>query len=206
MVYDNYYDRITERKQSGDTFKYKYDVEGRLSSVVDSVNATTTKYEYDFSGRPVSQKSTNGLSLSLKYDTKNRLESYTANFAGTSASAHTTGFRYGNTAVGSQKPGLLYGVSYNGAERVTYAYDSLARLSQKTLPTAGNYQTTYTYLAGIQAGSTTGLPSSLKYGKVSGTNTTLNYTYDAMGNIKTIKEGTALKVTYTYDGLGQLKT
>jgi RHS repeat-associated protein len=63
--------------------------------------------------------------------------------------------------------------------------------------------TAYAYLAAANQNETTTLISTLTN---SGANwsETLNYTYDALGNIETISEGSTQKAKYYYDGLNQL--
>jgi RHS repeat-associated protein len=60
--------------------------------------------------------------------------------------------------------------------------------------------TNYTYLDVTGTNNTTTLLETLK----NGTSDAFIYTYDANGNILTIKEGSVLKATYTYDQLNQL--
>ena len=54
---------------------------------------------------------------------------------------------------------------------------------------------------------TTGMVSGLTYTGITAGDLrvgNLTYTYDNLGNIKTVKEGTELKESYTYDSLNQL--
>ena len=92
-------------------------------------------------------------------------------------------------------------VRLNGSNRLAFGYDDLGRLTSRSYAsTTGSTvrKTTYTYVAGAN-GSTTNLLATVNNAGFSG----LTYTYDDMGNIKTIKEGSKTE-TYTYDSLGQL--
>jgi RHS repeat-associated protein len=63
--------------------------------------------------------------------------------------------------------------------------------------------TAYAYLAAANQNETTTLISALTNSGVNWSET-LNYTYDALGNIETISEGNTQKAKYYYDGLNQL--
>ena len=69
--------------------------------------------------------------------------------------------------------------------------------------TASALATSYSYLPAATAGETTDVVSSLTNTWQNGS-LALHYTYDANGNILTIKEGTTQKVKYYYDALNQV--
>ncbi len=75
---------------------------------------------------------------------------------------------------------------------ITYTRDALTRLTQKQI--AAKYKTfteTYAYLSNLSNSNyTTQLVSELQFNSGVGSAKTLTYSYDANGNIKTIKEGT----------------
>ncbi|SDN27326.1 hypothetical protein [Acetanaerobacterium elongatum] len=83
-------------------------------------------------------------------------------------------------------------------QKLSYAYDSLARLTNKTINGANNYAVGYSY-EDVSDSKTTTLLSSINNG-----GSTLSYTYDKLGNIETISENGNLKATYHYDALSQL--
>ena len=86
----------------------------------------------------------------------------------------------------------------DGSQAVTYTYDKLCRTATRKLDLTTPCLTTYTFLQNSSGGETTFVGSVAEGG------TTCNYTYDARGNITSIKEGTEEKLRYTYDSLDQL--
>ena len=87
------------------------------------------------------------------------------------------------------------GVTWNGTEKVNYTYDSLGRLTNKKVNSVLNNN--YSYVD-VNSTKTTTLLSSLS--TVAGTYT---YTYDSLGNITSITDGT-YTTSYEYDDLNQL--
>ena len=198
-------DRISRKKTNGSTsFEYVYDAEGNLGILKDYVNSNTIRYVYDLSGRLTRIKNSNGLTIQIKYDAYSRVSEYIQKLG---TSSNTVGFRYGEQGAinpyggnPEEKTGLTYGITLNGARKISYEYDCLTRRTSKTLNTTNPYTTYYTYLAGKTPGTTTTMLAGIQ----NGTDPEISYTYDANGNIKTIKEGGVLKATYTYDNQNQL--
>ena len=91
-------------------------------------------------------------------------------------------------------PDQVYSVSWNGVEKVTNKFDSLSRLSKRTV---NGLATNYTY-KDIEGNQTTTLVNSVE--TAAGTFT---YTYDEVGNIQTVSDGTNT-TSYKYDNLNQL--
>ena len=92
-------------------------------------------------------------------------------------------------------PDVIYGVTWNGTEKVNYTYDSLGRLTNKNVNSVLNNN--YSYID-VNSTKTTTLLSSLS--TVAGT---YSYTYDELGNITSINDGT-YTTSYEYDDLNQL--
>ena len=82
---------------------------------------------------------------------------------------------------------------------MSYAYDELARIKERTLNLTSPFKSSVNYLSGASPNTTTAMVERLQNG-----NDILSYTYDDLGNIETISENGELKVTYTYDELSQL--
>ena len=77
----------------------------------------------------------------------------------------------------------------------TYTYDAFDRLSNKS---GSRHAIAYTYVAGTQRVAT------YNFSQADATNITYSYTYDALGNITSVKKnGTAIS-NYEYDKLGRL--
>ena len=94
-----------------------------------------------------------------------------------------------------EMPDVIYGVTWNGTEKVNYTYDSLGRLTNKNVNSVLNNN--YSYID-VNSTKTTTLLSSLS--TVAGT---YSYTYDELGNITSINDGT-YTTSYEYDDLNQL--
>ncbi len=89
---------------------------------------------------------------------------------------------------------------------LSYTYDSLKRLSKRTLTTSNVLHSSkeYTYLAGSGTNATTTLVATLKNKNSSGTVTeSYTYTYDSLGNISTVSGSSS--ESYTYDKHNKLK-
>ena len=91
-------------------------------------------------------------------------------------------------------PDQIYGVTWNGAEKVSYTYDPLGRLTNRKVASFSN---AYTY-EDVGEDKTTTLVKSVV--TPAGT---YSYTYDNIGNILSITDGT-YTATYAYDPLNQL--
>ena len=91
-------------------------------------------------------------------------------------------------------PDQIYGVTWNGAEKVSYTYDPLGRLTNRKI---GSFSNAYTY-EDVGEDKTTTLVKSVV--TPAGT---YSYTYDNIGNILSITDGT-YTATYAYDSLNQL--
>ena len=99
----------------------------------------------------------------------------------------------------SKNLGLIYGVKINDQDTVSYTYDELARIKERTLNLTSPFKTSFGYAQGPSSGTTTAMVERIQNG-----NDILSYTYDNIGNIETISENGELKATYHYDELNQL--
>ena len=99
----------------------------------------------------------------------------------------------------SKNLGLIYGVKINDQDTVSYTYDELARIKERTLNLTSPFKTSFGYAQGPSSGTTTAIVERIQNG-----NDILSYTYDNIGNIETISENGELKATYHYDELNQL--
>ena len=196
-AYDKY-DRVVSRKWNTSTAStVTYDARGNIYKTTDGITGISTTYEYDLIGRPLSVSSSNGVKEWVSYDTKDRVAE-SAYSLGNGATTYKTSYMYGTVASG-QKESLVYGIKLNGTQKVGYAYDTLGRLTTRSVGTSLAYKTTYRYLDNAD-GTTTYLLAGIK----NGSSTEVTFTYDALGNITHIYEGATLLKSYTYDALGQL--
>ncbi len=188
-------EQVTEIKYDGTAaFRYKYDNYGNDIQHDDLLNNVKYFFKYDSLGRPVIMRTTHGQELQISYDNKNRADKVVCGIDGVNT---TTEYLYGNAASG-QMPDMAYGVKIDGSQMLTYTYDKLCRTATRKLNLTAPYLTSYTFLQNAAGGDTT-LVSSVTDG-----NKTLNYTYDARGNITSVSEGDTEKLRYTYDDLDQL--
>lgn len=178
--------------------KYVYDKQNNIARIYDLAAGYNTTYSYDLIGRITGINIGNGQSLNYLYDKFNRLSLYKWSLGNI---ALTNGYIYGDSAVSGQKTGLIYGVKLNGTEKIAYSYDELIRLKTRTLKTTTPFVTEYGYLEGAKVGTTTTLIKTVKNG-----NDTLEYVYDALGNITSISKNGTVVESYIYDSLSQLKT
>ena len=94
---------------------------------------------------------------------------------------------------------VVYGVKYNGVEKISYDYDSLMRRTSTTINTTVPFTTNYGYKS-VGNNTSTQL-ASIWYSN----SDAFNYTYDANGNITAITHPAGYElVHYHYDALNQL--
>ncbi len=177
-------------------FSYTYGAHGEVAQVKDNVRGMTVTSEYDVANRPMRkttmQGSTHVYTGEVTYDQYNNLSSFKEQ-VGSGRTAYTTTFTHDN----ENRPTAL---NFGGSRSMSYAYDSLGRLSQKTVNAGGTgVTTTYAYLAGGHGtGSTTPLVQKMtQQGKA------LTYAYDNAGNMTSVNDGSKTE-SYGYDLLGQL--
>ncbi len=196
--YDNQNRLISESVNELTSRMYLYDKSGNVAEINDLLANVTTKFQYDLIGRVVGIKASDGQSMRFVYDKYNRLSLSKWALGDISLS---NGYIYGDSSVAGQKNGLIYGVNLNGAQKLGYAYDELSRLQSRTVGTETPFVTEYTYLEGKDSNTTTTLVKTVKNGS-----DTLEYTYDALGNITTVSKNGIVIEQYSYDELNQLKS
>ena len=210
-------DRMTrETWDDGTSYLYMYNAEGALAqkldatdeSKVDNGTADAVNYEYDSLGRLIhSSASENGETIvrtEHMYDRQNRIDKQTYQLRNSDGSFTTYVSDYSYRAADGA---LTYVDSVNGNfGDYAFEYDDIARLSARY-----NYyfRQDYTY-RNISSDQTTTQIANIAYTKRDGgTNFSpfsLAYTYDALGNIKTIT-GTGISgqnASYVYDVQSQL--
>ena len=200
--YDNL-DRLIGKSYNGsstDRVEYFYGADGNISKTIDYSTNTRTKYVYDLAGRLVSTRDYRngysdhaGLKSFVEYTYADKTNYLTGVKHYNALGTQNIGYRYGDLANG-EMPDTIYRVDWNGLPKVAYTYDALGRLTNKNVNLMANR---YTYLD-INATKTTTLLSSLE--TVAGT---YSYTYDEIGNITSISDGT-YTTSYEYDALNQL--
>ena len=154
--------RIKSRRwngQSTDAVRYEYDDYGTLEKETDLVNGRIDKDQYDMTGRLVQsttlEKNTGAAgeptvanthtvqSLEIGYDSYNRVNRLVQSLEG---SKTKTGLVYGDASK-TQRPGLSYGLTVDGKQRQSLAYDAMARCTKETvtLPGGQKRENCFTY-------------------------------------------------------------
>ena len=216
-AYDNL-DRMSQvwNTDTSKRVEYRYDAEGRLALTRDYLQDQQTRYTYDMAGRlvEVNNLDENWDQGATRTKTTYQYENGTNRLLRMDYSiprmGSLTDYRndYAQAIYGTgMYADRIEAVRLNGSNRLSYTYDDLGRITKQlynttTLATAAQgytrRETSYTYLAGV-SGSTTSLVATVNNSGLD----LLTYSYDSMGNIKTIQSGSKLE-TYTYDNLNQL--
>lgn len=201
--YDNL-DRLIGKSYNDsetDRIEYFYGADGNVSNVIDYSTGTDTRYVYDLAGRLVEindysttwSNFTNAKS-SIEYTYADKTNHLTDIKHYNALGTQNIGYVYGNLSIG-QMPDAIYKVNWNGDEKVAYTYDDLGRLTNKKINSSLNNYYSYLNVDDIR---TTSMLSSLT--TAAGT---YSYTYDEIGNITSINDGT-YTASYEYDSLNQL--
>ena len=180
--------------------QYLYGNDGNISVTVDFASNSYTRYNYDLSGRTASIREYSGTDVSsnipilyteYKYADKTNYLTNVKHFS--PIGTQNIAYKYGNINNG-EMPDQVYSVSWNGVEKVTNKFDSLSRLSKRTV---NGLATNYTY-KDLEGNQTTTLVKSIETVGITHT-----YEYDSLGNITSIYDGSKT-TTYKYDALNQL--
>ena len=214
ILYDKE-ERIKSRRwngQSTDAVRYEYDAYGSLETETDLTNGRIDHDQYDMTGRLVQsvtlEKNTGAAgeptvtnmhevqSLEIGYDNYNRVNRLVQSLEG---SKTKTGLVYGDASK-TQRPGLSYGLTVDGTQRQSLAYDAMARCTKETvtLPGGQTRENRFTYGTLHHLTDMDSLLSAMSNGTES-----WRYEYDNVGNITKITSGTKV-ITYQYDELNQL--
>ena len=161
ILYDKE-ERIKSRRwngQSTDAVRYEYDDYGTLEKETDLVNGRIDKDQYDMTGRLIQsttlEKNTGASgeptvanthtvqSLEIGYDSYNRVNRLVQSLE---TAKTKTGFVYGDASK-AQRPGLSYGLTVDGTQRQSLAYDAMARCTKETvtLPGGRKRENCFTY-------------------------------------------------------------
>lgn len=196
-------DRIISASYNGvEKYNISYGADGRIGLYNDLASGVTWRYEYAKDGNVTSAICSNGTRLNYSYDTATgKLLSYTVYDGATSK---TTSYTYHEATDSNGKKNLINYITLPNAATVDYDYDGFYRASYDIkVSNSTKLSTDYTFRPGSDSGTTSMMVAGLT-NSGNGWSKTLNYTYDANGNIATISEGSTLKATYHYDELNQL--
>ena len=206
--YDKF-DRQTEKKYNGDNSQrvtYSYGNNGSVAQITDYFTNSNTRFTYDLAERVVSQREYSGTAKNggellsytdFTYADKTNYLTGIKHFS--PLGTQNIGYTYGNLKRGYM-PDQVYGVSWNGTNKLQNYYDGLGRLVRKSFNGIKEFGSVYTYedITVNNDQRTTTLVHSVE--TPTGTYT---YTYDKLGNITAISDGT-YTTSYEYDSLNQL--
>ena len=197
-------------------YRYIYDLNGTLTEFIDNLAERKTLYVQDSLGRPVRQtlQSLEGDhigAVEYGYDDRNNVNRLAVNFGG-----HTHTAKYLYTTIDGITNGARFAAEnlptqyrYSNDRMANYEYTSLNMLKARTFTTQTPLTNTYEYYPSLreQSGEIVYFTSLLKNETINGI--IYQYSYDAYGNITSIKKGSGESSlvnyrTYTYDHLSQL--
>ncbi|HEX6622132.1 MAG TPA: VWA domain-containing protein, partial [Pyrinomonadaceae bacterium] len=201
QAYDGAGRLTAETDQAGSTTRYAYDAAGRLLAVTDALDRAT-RYGYDAAGNLLSVTDANAHTTAYEYDKLNRVTRRTLPLGQSET--------YGYDFVGN----LTSRIDFNG-KRTTYIYDALNRLTNRVPDgTLGEPSVTFNYTATgrrarmTDAAGVTTYAYDLRDRLISKATPrgALSYTYDAAGNVLTVRSSNAdgLSVDYAYDEVSRL--
>ena len=186
---------------AGQRFAYVYGANGEVFQVTDNVRGARVRSSYDLANRPMRKETllsgTHAYTGEVAYDNLGNLSAF-KEYVGAGKTSFITNYSYDNE-------NRLIGESFSHGGSIGYNYAQIGRLNSKEVNTGSTtINTGYTYLGASSPalGNTTLLVQTITQN-----GETLEYTYDAVGNIKSVKVtsgGVAKTVTYVYDKLGQL--
>jgi RHS repeat-associated protein len=205
-TYDGVGRVLTMTDQAGNVTTKTYDDIGRLTSVKDALaTPNVTQYFYDLAGNLKTLTDANAHTTTYKYDSLNRRV------------MRTLPLQQFETATYDAAGNLLTKADFNG-KTTSYEYDQVNRLRKKIPdPSLGQTTVVFTYnptgtrATMVDASGTTTYSSYDNRDRLKTKATpegTLNYTYDAHGNLLTILSShtNGASLTYTYDALNRLST
>ena len=188
---------------------YTYDALNRLISMEDSLFGVTS-YTYNAVGNQTSVTDAEGRTTTTAYDALNRPETITDSLGHSTTTVYNA---VGNAASITDALGNTTTFAYDDLNRqigvtdplgntTSYAYDDVG--NRIAMTDANGIETRYEYdnlnrLAAVVENYISGVGSDHE------TNVRTEYTYDAVGNRLTIRDGNDHVMTFTYDAVNRLE-
>jgi len=201
---------------NGNTTTFGYNSGGALTSITDALSHVTNISWVTAGGRPLTvvdpNGAANGTTTTLTYDNRQRLTSKAV--ATSSSGTQTTTYTLdaaGNLTKITLPDNSFISYVYDAAHRVTKATNALSEYQTYALDALGDTTQTNTYDSSNnqwrqQARTFDALGRFTQYTGGIGTNgqNTTSYTYDANGNLLTVKDGNNHTTTRVFDALNRL--
>ena len=227
--YDELGRRTYEQDQAGKTTAFGYDTLGRLTAVTNAMGFVTS-YAYDELGQQISQTDANLHTTTFEYDSLgrrvkrtlpgNQVETYAYNIGGlltnkTDFNGYTTTYQYDQMSrlvaklpdASRGEPPVTFAYNTLGLRTnmtdasgaTAYVYDDHNRLIQKTKTFGGaSYTSTLNYSYDL-IGNLTNIVSSDPNG------VNVDYEYDALSRLSAVNDAKSGQTVYNYDEVGNLK-
>ncbi len=201
-VYDSDYQLIGKKYGGSMAYEYVYSDQGELTTVRDIVNANTTNFLYDLSGRLVKTTDTSSNKWVFGYDTHSNMNSIDKTQFGVQEKESIT-FDLDNKVKNFE---LRQGTTSKIYQ--TIEYDAIGRIlgietKRDSEDTTALMEKNYEYKKVTIDASTTS--DTTLVSKEESSYLEKDYTYDLKGNITSITVG-GNTISYTYDLIGQLLT
>ncbi len=174
-----------------------YDAAGNVTSQTDPLGNKTTS-SYDELGNLVEEVNPRDMGTTYSYNSLNQLSSVTAPGQGTTTVAYDN---LGRMTSRTDAKGHVTTYAYDNAGRLTKVTDALGRPTQFAYDIEGN-RIKVTNGRGQTHASTFDARDLLTNTTYSDGTPTVSYTYDPVGQVKTVADGTGTR-TFTYDAEGR---
>lgn len=187
-TYDRF-NRITKKQGTNGSYTYTYNADSNIKTIVDNINNNTKNFTYDLAQRLVKQVNSNGFTIQNGYDINNNINNK----------------KY---SINNNEKNVKYNFdSYNRLNSIIDANniwkkqnDTLSRISKNIIENqTGKYETIYQYVDTASNKTTTYINKI-----INGNNKAIEYTYNNMGNIETIKIDEDIVNYYYYDQSNRL--
>ena len=187
--YDGNDNMLLSKDELGRETRYTYDLLNRLLTVTDAENRVVTT-DYDANGNVVKTVDELGYTKEYDYDALNRLIGEQDNLN------RTVSYDY------DEEGNLTEFIDANGGQ-THYGYDALNRLWWENDPEGGLTSYGYDSVGNLKSVKD---PNANDDGETNDFGHTVTYFYDELNRLEKEVDGSDEKTSYTYDGVGNLKS
>ncbi len=209
--WDGFGRTTTRSRADGVVENYTYDQNGRVSAVAEVAAGTSRSRSmtYDGLGRPTLVAPSSGPSISYSYQAIGSDSMTTTTLTGTGTNAVSTSYQdmWGQVVKSIDPAGTITTAIYNGLGQATsvtinnvqtrtFQFNGLGLMTSRTEP-----ETHTTTFSAFNAQGKPGTITQDKGGIGGGLNRTLTMTYDGLGRLTAVSNGSADNSTFTFQGL-----